>query len=111
LEADFKSLGSQTYNTVPAIAERAFKGSLTLRPGEWAIVAGLDSSTDTFSRTGLAGIGQIPGLKQLLTQTNRESQTSNTLIVIRPTITALPMTGLISPEFLLGPRRGARVLL
>ena len=31
LEADYKSLGNQTFNTVPAIAERSFKGSVSLR--------------------------------------------------------------------------------
>ena len=111
LEADVKSLGTLTLNTVPAIAERAFKGSVSLREGEWAIVAGLDSSTNTYSRSGLAGIGQIPGLKQLLTETMRDHQTSNTLLVIKPTITRLPMEGTVSPQFLVGSRRGERVLL
>jgi type II secretory pathway component GspD/PulD (secretin) len=111
LEADFKSLGNQTFNTVPAIAERAFKGSVALREGQWAIIAGIDSSSISFTRSGLAGIGQIPGIKQLLTQTTRDTQTSNTLLVIEPKITRLPMAGGISPEFLLGPRRGERVVI
>ncbi len=111
LEADYKSLGNQTYNTIPAIAERAFKGSVDLREGQWAIIAGLDSSSITFTRSGLAGIGQIPGIKQLLTQTTRDNQTSNTLLVIKPTITRLPMTDAFSPQFLLGPRRGERVVI
>ncbi len=110
LEADYKSLGNQTFNTVPAIAERAFKGSVDLREGQWAIIAGLDSSSITFARSGLAGIGQIPGIKQLLTQTTRENQTSNTLLVIKPRITRLPITG-FSPAFLLGSRRGERVVI
>jgi general secretion pathway protein D len=110
LEAHYKALGNQTFNTVPAIAERAFKGSVGLREGQWAIIAGLDSSSASFTRSGLAGIGQIPGLKQLLTQTIRENETSNTLLVIKPTITRLPMAG-FSPGFLLGSRRGERVVI
>ena len=62
LEAEFKSLGSQTFNTIPAISERAFKGSVDIREGQWAIIAGLDSSSTTFSRSGLAGIGQFQEL-------------------------------------------------
>jgi len=111
LEAEFKSLGNQTFNTVPAIAQRAFKGRVSLREGQWAIIAGLDSSTETFSRSGLAGIGQIPGLKQLLTETTRDKQTSNTLLVIKPTITRLPVSDVTGPQYLLGARRGNRVVL
>jgi hypothetical protein len=111
LEAEFKSLGSQTYNTVPAISQRAFKGRVSVREGQWAIIAGLDSSAETFSRSGLAGIGQIPGLKQLLTETTRDKQTSNTLLVIKPTITRFPVSDVTSPQYLLGARRGSRVVL
>ncbi len=111
LEADYKSLGTQTIDSVPEIAERAFKGTIDLREGQWAIIAGLDSSTETFTRTGWPGIGQIPGIKQILTSTQKESQTSKTLLVIKPTITRLPMTDVLSPEFLLGSRRGERVVI
>lgn len=111
VEADYKSLGNQTFNTVPAIAERSFKGNVSLREGEWAILAGIDSSAKSVSRNGLAGIGQIPGLNQLLNENTRDMQTSNTLLVIKPTITRLPMTDVISPQFLIGARRGGRVLI
>ncbi len=97
IEADFKSLGTVTINSVPSIAERAFKGAVTIREGEWAILAGLNSSLSTFSRNGLAGLSQIPGLDQLFSETNRDMQTSDTLLVIKPTITRLPMSGFISP--------------
>ena len=111
LEAEFKSLGNQTFNTIPSIAQRAFKGRVSLREGQWAIIAGLDASSETFSRSGLAGIGQIPGLNQLLTDTTREKQTNNMLLVIKPTITRLPMSDVVSPQFLVGARRGDRVVL
>ncbi|MBV8866888.1 MAG: hypothetical protein JO210_15945 [Acidobacteriaceae bacterium] len=111
IEADLRTLGNQTFNTIPSIAERAFKGSVSIREGEWAILAGLDSSMYTFSRDGLAGLGQIPGLNQILTETSRDKQTSKLLLVIKPTITRLPMAGFISPQFLLGARQGERVLI
>ena len=90
LEAEFKSLGNQTFNTVPSIAQRAFKGRVSLREGQWAIIAGLDCSAETFSRSGLAGIGQIPGLKQLLTETKRDKQTSNTLLALSRLLPGCP---------------------
>ena len=41
LEAGFKALGTQVYDTIPAIAEREFKGTITMREDQWAVIAGL----------------------------------------------------------------------
>ena len=111
IEADYKALGTQTFNTVPAISERAFKGTVVLAEGQWAILAGLDQNTHNVTRTGLIGLSQIPGLNQLLSENNRDTQLSNTLLVIKPTITRLPMSAEISPQYLLGTSRGERVVL
>lgn len=111
IEADYTALGTQTVNTIPEIAERTFKGSVRLHEGEWAILAGLDEATRSTTRNGLIGLSQIPGLNQILSENTRETQTSDTLILIKPTITRLPMTSWISPQYLLGPIHGDRVLL
>ena len=111
IEAEFRALGNVTLNTVPSIAERAYKGIVSLREGEWAVLAGLDSSSKSITRSGLAGIGSIPGLNQVLSENTRDSQTSKTLVVIKPTITRLPMADVVSPQYLLGPLRGERVLI
>ena len=111
VEADFKALGSQTFNTVPSVLQRQYKGSVTVREGEWAVLAGLDSNSENITRNGLAGLSQIPGLNQFLGENTRNTQTSNTLIVIKPTVTRLPLSSEISPQYLLGPIHGARVLL
>ena len=111
LEADVKSLGTQTFNSIPAVAERSFKASITLREGQWAILAGLRSNSHSLTRSGLAGISQIPGLQELLSDTTRDTQMSQTMLVIKPTITRLPMSGDIQPQFFLGSSRGQRVLL
>ncbi len=111
VDAEYKALGSQTFNTVPAILQREFKGDVTLRQGEWAVLAGMDESIRTRTRTGLLGLSQIPGLNQILAKNNPDTTTSNTLVVIKPTITRLPMSDSISPQYLIGPRRGERVLM
>lgn len=111
IEADFKTLGTQTFNTVPAISERQFKGTVTVGQGQWAVLAGMDETTRTVTRNGLIGLSQIPWLNQVLSENTRDTQTSNTLLVIKPTITRLPMSAEISPQYLLGTRRGERVLL
>lgn len=111
IDADYNALGNQTYNTIPAIAERTFQGSVRLRQGEWAILAGLDETTQSLTRSGLMGLSQIPGVNQVLSENTRDTQTSKTLIVIKPSITRLPMTSWIGPQYLLGPRGGDRVIL
>lgn len=111
IDAQYNALGTQTYNTIPAIAERTYQGTVRLRQGEWAVLAGMDQKTKSMTRNGLIGLAQIPGLNQVLSENTRDTQTGRTLIVIKPTITRLPMTSWISPQYLLGPHDGGRVLL
>ncbi len=111
LEAGLRALGSETFNTIPAIAEREFKGSVSLREGEWAVLAGMNVDTRSVTRNGLIGLSQIPGLGQVLSENTRDTQINDTLLLIKPTVTRLPMSDTISPQYLLGPQRGERVLL
>jgi hypothetical protein len=111
IDAEYKALGTETFNTVPSISVRKFSGTVRLREGEWAILAGFDQNTHSRTRNGLAGLGDIPGLNQLLTENTTDKASSETLIVLKPVITRLPMSDSISPTFLAGPVRGVRVLL
>jgi general secretion pathway protein D len=111
VEAEYKALGTQRINTVPSINQRQFKGSVMLREGQWAVLAGMDENTSSVTRNGIAGLAQIPGVNQVLGENTRDNKSESTLLVIKPTITRLPMSGFISPQFLLGPILGARVLL
>jgi type II secretory pathway component GspD/PulD (secretin) len=111
LEAAYQALGAIVLNTVPSINERSLKGALTLEEGQWAIVGGMQQDAHTVTRSGFPGLSEIRGLGALFTQTTREHTKSDLLILIKPTVTRLPMSSEISPQFLLGPQRGARVLL
>lgn len=111
VDGAFKSLGTVVLDSVPSIAQREFKGNVRLEEGQWAVIAGLDQSTRTRSRTGLVGLSQIPGLNQILSENQRDDATSNTLIVIKPQITRLPMSGLVSPQYYVGSQTGLRVLM
>ncbi len=111
VEADFKTLGTQTIDSVPEVNEREFKGSVTLREGQVAVLAGMDSATNNVSKTGFPWLSGIPGLGNIFTQTVRDRQTSRTLVAIKPIITRLPMTQYAGPQYLLGPIRGDRVVL
>ena len=111
VEAQDDALGTITIETIPSIAQRIFKGNVTLREGQWAVVTGLDADTHTTTRTGLPGLSQIPGVQEVLAENTRDHRTSKVLLVIKPTITRLPMSDTVSPQYLLGPRRGERVIL
>ena len=63
VEAAYKALGTETFNTVPAVLDREFKGSIMVREGEMAVIAGLDSNTQSVNRNGLIGLSQIPGFQ------------------------------------------------
>ncbi len=111
VEAEYKALGAVYFGTVPSVAQRKYTGSVVLREGEWAVIAGLDQKSVTRSRSGLVGVGDIPGLQHLLSSNTHDTATSQTLILIKPRITRLPMSANISPQYLVGPVRGIKVLL
>ena len=110
LEAEYKALGTQTFNTVPSVSQRKFTGNVVLREGEWAVLAGLDQESRSHTRNGLAGLSEIPGLDEV-SENTRDHSVNKTLIVIKPNVTRLPMSESISPQYLLGPVKGAKVLL
>ncbi|HEX4771795.1 MAG TPA: type II and III secretion system protein [Bryobacteraceae bacterium] len=111
LEASYQTLGTVVLNTVPSINTREIKGSVMLEEGQWAVIGGMESDTRSETRSGFPGLSSIPVLQTIFTQTTREHRKAQVLVVIKPTITRLPMTAEISPQFLLGPQHGPRVLL
>jgi general secretion pathway protein D len=111
LEAEYKSLGALTIDTVPSVNQRKFAGNVSLHEGQWAVLAGLEQNSFNTSRSGLAGVSDIPGLNQLLGDNTRGKAKSETLILIKPRVTRLPMAATTSPQYLLGPLRGMKVLL
>lgn len=92
LEAEFKVLGNGNFNGIPVIANRRFASTVRLRDGEWAVVSGLLSASEARSLTGLAGLGQIPLLSQLLSNQSRSQNSGETLLVIKPHIVDSPST-------------------
>ena len=111
VEADYRALGPLTIETVPEILQRGFKGTVSMREGQWAVLGGLDEQTLSVNRSGIAGLADIPGINQLFSENTRNTEKSKTLLVLKPKITRPPMSSYISPQFLLGPVRGQRVLM
>jgi general secretion pathway protein D len=84
LEMQVRSLTGQADNGVPVISNREYKGSITLRDGEPAFVAGEISRTDSLSMGGIPGLGFIPGLNMAMVTNTKQENEDELLIVITP---------------------------
>jgi len=88
LELQVRSLTGQSANGVPVISNREYKGSINLRDGEPAVVAGEISKTDTLSMSGIPGFGYVPLLNQAMVSNSKEEDMDELMIVMTPHILA-----------------------
>ncbi len=84
LELQVRSLTGQSANGVPVISNKEYKGSINLKDGEPAVVAGELSQTDTLSMNGIPGLGFVPGLNQVMVSNMKQSDSDELMIVITP---------------------------
>jgi general secretion pathway protein D len=110
VHAEYQALGTRTLNTVPEILNRQFDGTVRLRSGELAVVAGLDSQTSSVSKNGVAGLSEIPSAGELFAVTTRTHANSKLLMLIEPHPTRdSPLTDQAS--YYVGGEYGRKVLL
>ena len=88
LELQVRSLTGQSANGVPVISNREYKGSINLKDGEPAVVAGQISRTDTLSMSGIPGLGYIPLLNQAMVSNTKEQDDDELMIIMTPHIVA-----------------------
>jgi len=88
LELQVRSLTGQSSNGVPVISNQEYKGSIRLRDGESAVVAGEITTNDQLSMSGIPGIAALPGFNQAFTDNNRMKEDDELLIVITPHVVA-----------------------
>lgn len=86
LDMQVRSLTGQSDNGVPVISNREYKGSINLRDGEPAVVAGELSRTDTISMSGIPGFGFIPVLNQAMVSNSKQESDDELMVVITPHI-------------------------
>jgi Flp pilus assembly secretin CpaC len=87
-EIQVRSLTGQSANGVPVIANQEYKGSIRLRDGEPAVVAGQVSTSDQRSMSGIPGLGAIPLLNQAMVNNSVTREEDELLIVITPHVLA-----------------------
>jgi len=84
LELQVRSLTGQSDNGVPVISNREYKGSISLKDGEPAFVAGEVSTSDVKSMSGIPGLGFIPGLNMAMVNNTKQIDDDELMIVITP---------------------------
>jgi hypothetical protein len=110
IRAEYQALGTRTFNTVPEILERQFEGNVRLHKGDIAILAGLDTQTNSVTRTGLVGLSQIPKVGDLFSDVNRTQANSQTFLVVKPhPLSEFPV--LEQESYDVGGQNGRKVLL
>jgi general secretion pathway protein D len=84
LEIELRTLAGQSLNGVPIIANRQYKGSITLTDGEPAVVAGAITNSEMKSIAGIPGLGAVPGLNQAMVLNTKTTENDEILIIITP---------------------------
>ena len=90
LEMQLRTLTGQSSNGVPVISNREYKGSIMLKDGEPAVVAGEVSRTEQRGMSGMPGLSAVPVLKKVATSNNKEVDEDELLIVITPHVVSRP---------------------
>ncbi len=88
IELQVRSLTGASANGVPVISNREYQGSINLKDGEPAVVAGQISSSDTLAMTGIPGFGFLPLLNNVMVSNSKEEEQDELLIVITPHVLA-----------------------
>ncbi len=86
LDLQLRTLGGSSANGIPVIANREYKGSMVLADGEPAVIAGSVSRQDQKSLNGIPALAGIPSVRSAATETNKQQNDDELLIVITPHI-------------------------
>ena len=90
LDAEFKALTGQTVDEIPVLSNRKLTSEVRVRAGEWAVIAGLMSSSQARTISGLAGLSRIPLVGPLFRQDTRDRSNDEVLVILKPTILSPP---------------------
>ncbi|HEX4278885.1 MAG TPA: type II and III secretion system protein [Bryobacteraceae bacterium] len=90
VETKFELLTGSAVNGIPIIGQRQVTDQVRLKNDEWAVVAGVMSSTDSKSETGFWGLAQLPVIGRLFKQVAKDKEHEDLLIAIRPHLLSLP---------------------
>ncbi len=102
IEAEFKVLSGTALNNIPIISNRKFNSKVRIRNGEWAIMAGLATLSDSVSTNGPWGLSSIPLLGRFFRNNNRSVDENDTMLVLKPRLLSLPASEQATRQFYVG---------
>jgi general secretion pathway protein D len=76
--------------TQPIISSQSIDHDVRLKDGEVSVLGGLIQRTETKNVNGIPGISDVPGLRDIIGDTNNNMQESELLIVLTPHIIRFP---------------------
>ncbi len=74
----------------PTFGQRQIEHDIRLEEGETSVLGGLLQNEDSVTVSGVPGLGNIPGLKYLFSDTKHEKKQTDVLIMLTPRIIRLP---------------------
>jgi general secretion pathway protein D len=77
----------------PTFGQRVIEDDFRLQEGEVNLLGGLIQRTLTDQLQGLPGLGDIPGFRYLFSQTNKEVNDQEVLVMLTPQVIRLPQPG------------------
>jgi general secretion pathway protein D len=89
-ELEISGLGTSSFNSIPDITSRSFKGSINARDGEPSVVAGVITDQELRSARGYPGLGQLPGVSAALDSNTSDHPHQESLIVVTPHLVRKP---------------------
>ena len=102
IEADYKLLGTGSSNGIPVISNRKFQGKVRLRDGEWGVIAGLAQQSAGDTRSGIAGLVDLPWIGRWLRKNSIDKNSAELVLVLKPHLLDLPPWEEPTPSFWTG---------
>lgn len=87
LSIEVKALGSQSFNGVPVISNRAYTGTITIKDGEAGVIAGMLDVEEQNTLRGLPGVARLPLLGTLTSSHGKQRTSTEMIILITPHLT------------------------
>ena len=82
-----------------------------METGEWAVMAGLLSTNEARTISGIPGLMRIPLLGQALSKNSRNKTRGEALLVLRPRLLGLPASEWVTTAIATGPEGRPRIPL
>jgi type II secretory pathway component GspD/PulD (secretin) len=101
LELQVRTAGATQTNGIPIINNREYKGQISVRDGEPAVMAGMITRNESRAVSGLPGVASVPLIGRFGASENNNVTDSELLLIITPHITSYRET---SPSMIVMPK-------